>query len=407
MRKLVITAFLLVFGAFTLAPASLYAQVNSAPDTYVLLISLDGFRWDYPNIYRTPNIDEFGKTGVRAQSLISCYPSKTFPNHYSIATGLHPDHHGIVNNSFYDEQLGYYRLGDRKSVENGNFYEGEPIWVTAEKQGVRTASFFWVGSEAPIKGIQPTYWKRYDQKVPFSQRVDTVMKWLSLPINQRPRLVTFYYHQPDWVSHDYGPVSPQTQRVVEQLDSLIGYFLGRLSELPIANQLNVIILSDHGMAEISKDKVVNLSEYMDKNMFKYISGGNPVYTLQPLPEHANEVLNKLQTIPHLKVWERNSIPKRYVYGDNPRVNDILVEAHLGWSVTWAHDRESYSGGTHGYDNMIPEMQGIFYARGPAFKSGYVHPSFLNVNVYPIIANILGLQPAKTDGSLDEVRGMMK
>lgn len=407
MKKLVITAFLLVFGAFTLAPGSLYAQVNSAPDTYVLLISLDGFRWDYPNIYRTPNIDEFGKTGVRAQSLISCYPSKTFPNHYSIATGLHPDHHGIVNNSFYDEQLGYYRLGDRKSVENGNFYEGEPIWVTAEKQGVKTASFYWVGSEAPIKGIQPTYWKRYDQKVPFSQRVDTVMKWLSLPINQRPRLVTFYYHQPDWVSHDYGPVSPQTQRVVEQLDSLIGYFLGRLSELPIANQLNVIILSDHGMAEISKDKVVNLSEYMDKNMFKYISGGNPVYTLQPLPEHANEVLNKLQTIPHLKVWERNSIPKRYVYGNNPRVNNILVEADLGWSVTWAHDRESYSGGTHGYDNMIPEMQGIFYARGPAFKSGYVHPSFLNVNVYPIIANILGLQPARTDGSLDEVRGMMK
>jgi len=386
---------------------TLRAQDKVSPDSYVLLISLDGFRWDYPSIYSTPNINAFGNSGVRAQSLISCYPSKTFPNHYSIATGLHPDHHGIVNNSFYDEELGYYRLGDRKSVENGKFYGGEPIWVTAEKQGVKTASFYWVGSEAPIQGIQPTYWKRYAQKVPFIQRVDTVIKWFSLPVDQRPRLVTFYYHEPDWVSHDFGPVSTQTQKVVEQLDSLIGYFLNRLQELPIAGKLNIIILSDHGMAEISSAKVVNLSDYFDKAIFKYISGGNPVYTLQPLPENYREVLTKLKSIPHLKVWERNEIPKRYVYGDNPRVNDILVEAELGWSVTWSHDKESYTGGKHGYDNLIPDMQGIFYARGPAFKSGYVHPSFYNVNVYSIIANILNLKPAKTDGSLDEVAGMLK
>ncbi|MEY1639233.1 alkaline phosphatase family protein [Tenuifilum osseticum] len=386
---------------------TLRAQDKVSPDSYVLLISLDGFRWDYPNIYSTPNIDAFGQSGVRAQSLISCYPSKTFPNHYSIATGLHPDHHGIVNNSFYDPELGYYRLGDRKSVENGKFYGGEPIWVTAEKQGVKTASFYWVGSEAPIQGIQPTYWKRYAQKVPFTQRVDTVLKWFTLPVEQRPRLVTFYYHEPDWVSHDYGPVSPQTRKVVEQLDSLIGYFLNRLSELPIAGKLNIIILSDHGMAAISSQKVVNLSDYLDKQNFKYISGGNPVYTLQPQPEHYQAVLTKLKSIPHLKVWERNEIPKRYVYGSNPRVNDILVEAELGWSVTWSDDKDSYSGGTHGYDNLIPDMQGIFYAKGPAFKNGYVHPSFLNVNVYTILAHILGLNPANTDGSMEEVAGMLK
>lgn len=394
-------------GILLIFSNTLRAQDKVSPDSYVLLISLDGFRWDYPIIYSTPNIDAFGQSGVRAQSLISCYPSKTFPNHYSIATGLHPDHHGIVNNSFYDPELGYYRLGDRKSVENGKFYGGEPIWVTAEKQGVKTASFYWVGSEAPIQGIQPTYWKRYAQKVPFTQRVDTVLKWFTLPVEQRPRLVTFYYHEPDWVSHDYGPVSPQTRKVVEQLDSLIGYFLNRLSELPIAGKLNIIILSDHGMAEISSQRVVNLSDYLDKQNFKYISGGNPVYTLQPQPEHYQAVLAKLKSIPHLKVWERNEIPKRYVYGSNPRVNDILVEAELGWSVTWSDDKDSYSGGTHGYDNLIPDMQGIFYAKGPAFKSGYVHPSFFNVNVYSIIANILNLKPAKTDGNLEEVQGMLK
>lgn len=407
MRNLLKLKSILLILAILYYGSTVFAQSKNGKNAYVLLISLDGFRWDYPNIYSTPNLDEFGRKGVRAQSLISCYPSKTFPNHYSIATGLHPDHHGIVNNSFYDEKLGYYRLGDRKSVENGDFYGGEPIWVTAEKQGVKTASFYWVGSEAPIQGIQPTYWKRYAQKVPFTQRVDTVLKWFSLPVDERPRLVTFYYHEPDWVSHDFGPVSPQTKKVVEQLDSLIGYFMEKLSVLTIADSLNVIILSDHGMTEISTDRVVNLSEHFDKDMFKYISGGNPVYTLQPYPENYAQILTKLKSIPHLKVWERNSIPKRYVYGSNPRVNDILVEAEPGWSVTWSHDKESYTGGTHGYDNLIPDMQGIFYAHGPAFKSGYVHPSFYNVNVYTIIATILNLTPAKTDGSLDEVRGMMK
>ncbi|HDP76407.1 MAG TPA: alkaline phosphatase family protein [Bacteroidales bacterium] len=407
MKRFIHLVLIFTFGALLFQSSLSKAQLNKLSDSYVLLISLDGFRWDYPNIYSTPNIDAFGLSGVRAQSLISSYPSKTFPNHYSIATGLHPDHHGIVNNSFYDPDLGYYRLGDRKSVENGKFYAGEPIWVTAENQGVKTASFYWVGSEAPIQGVQPTYWKRYDQKVSFKQRVDTVIKWFTLPIEKRPQLVTFYYHEPDWVSHGFGPVSPQTQKVVEQLDSLIGYFLNRLEDLPIAGNLNIIILSDHGMTEISTERVVNLSEYFDKDMFRYISGGNPVYTLQPLPEHYREVLTKLKSIPHLKVWERNDIPKRYVYGSNPRVNDILVEAELGWSVTWSYDKDNYSGGTHGYDNLIPDMQGIFYARGPAFKIGYVHPSFYNVNVYSFIANILNLKPAKTDGSLDEVAGMLK
>lgn len=404
LQKLFSVLFVFVLTAHT---SQLHAQYSGKSDTYVLLISLDGFRWDYPAIYNTPNIDEFGRTGVRAQSLISCYPSKTFPNHYSLATGLHPDHHGIVNNSFYDEKLGYYRLGDRKSVENGEFYGGEPIWVTAEKQGVKTASFYWVGSEALIKGFQPTYWKRYNQKVTFEQRVDTVLKWFTLPVELRPHLVTFYYHEPDWVSHEYGPVSPQTEKVVEQLDSLIGYFLNKLAELPISDKLNLIIVSDHGMAEISNERVVNLSEYVDKSLFKYITGSNPVYSLQPKVEHYNEVLAKLKSIPHLKVWERGDIPQRYVYGTNPRINDILVEAELGWSVTWSNNKEGYSGGTHGYDNLIPDMQGIFYAKGPAFKSGYVHPSFYNVNIYTIIAHILNLTPAKTDGSLEQVRGMMK
>ena len=376
-------------------------------DTYVLLISLDAYRWDYPTVFNTPNLNKIAKEGVKAKSLISCYPSKTFPNHYSIATGLHPNNHGIVNNSFYDKELGYYAIGNRKSVENGNFYFGEPIWVTAEKQGVKSASYFWVGSEAPIQGIQPTYWKKYSNKTTFEQKIDTVIHWFSLPESERPRLVTFYHYQPDWTSHDYGPLAKETRMVAEQLDSLIGVFMAKIEKLPIAKKINVIVLSDHGMAEISNDKYINLSNHLNKEWFSSITGGNPVYTLQPKPEFYAQALEELKKIEHLKVWERKDIPKRYVYGSSSRINDILIETELGWIVAWTDDKEKYTGGTHGYDNLIPEMQGIIIAKGPAFKKGFVHESFMNINVYPIIADILGLKPAKVDGNLDEVKGLFK
>lgn len=376
-------------------------------DTYVLLISLDAYRWDYPTVFNTPNLNKIAKKGVKAKSLISCYPSKTFPNHYSIATGLHPNNHGIVNNSFYDKELGYYAIGNRKSVENGNFYFGEPIWVTAEKQGVKSASYFWVGSEAPIQGIQPTYWKKYSNKTTFEQKIDTVIHWFSLPESERPRLVTFYHYQPDWTSHDYGPLAKETRMVAEQLDSLIGVFMAKIEKLQIAKKINVIVLSDHGMADISNDRYINLSNNLNKEWFSSITGGNPVYSLQPKPEFYAQALEELKKIEHLKVWERKDIPKRYVYGSSSRINDILIETELGWSVAWTDVKEKYSGGTHGYDNLLPEMQGIFFAKGPAFKKGFVHESFMNINVYPIIAEILGLQPAKIDGNLDEVKGLFK
>lgn len=399
----------IVLVALTLfVPAYAFGQQkeSSDPDGYVILISFDAFRWDYPDVFNTPNLNRMAAEGVRAKSLISCYPSKTFPNHYSIATGLYPDHHGIVNNSFYDSTLGYYALGDRESVENGEFYLGEPIWVTAEKQGVKTASFYWVGSEAKIQGIQPTYWMRYNRRVPFKQRVDTVLYWLSLPEAERPHLVTFYYYQPDWTSHDFGPLGKETRLVAEQLDSLLGYFMDRLETLPIAGKINVIVLSDHGMADISRDRIINLSEELNRDWFSVIAGGNPVLSLQPKPEFYRQALVKLRKIQHLKVWERSEIPQRYVYGNNRRVNDILIEADLGWSVGWTGNKEKYSGGTHGYDNMVPDMQGIFFAKGPAFKRGYIQPSFINIDVYPVIAHILGLQPAKIDGSIEEVKGML-
>lgn len=394
-----------LLGSFTLILLACIVSDSSKKDTYVVMLSLDGYRWDYPELTSTPNLHAIASNGVRANALIPCYPSKTFPNHYSMATGLHPDHHGIVCNNFYDSTLGYYSINDRKAVGNSGFYGGEPIWVTAEKQGVTSASYFWVGTETLIKGYQPTYWKKYNQKTSFEDRIDTVIHWLSLPIEKRPRFITWYSHQPDWTSHDNGPTGVKTLAMASKLDSLIGIFMRKLSKLPHANNVNFMVVSDHGMANISSEKYINLSNYISKDLFDIITGGNPVYSLKPKPNKKEEALTKLRAVPHLKVWEKHQLPERYVYGKNSRINDIVIEAELGYSVGWSFKSEPYSGGTHGYDNQYPEMHGIFFAQGPAFAKGIKYEAITNTNLYGIIAHILGLKPEPTDGNLHDVKGI--
>jgi alkaline phosphatase D len=220
----------------------IFLQGFSKPDrkpfrNYVVLISFDAFRWDYDKLYNTPNLNLLALDGVKAGRLIPSFPTKTFPNHYTIATGLYPDHHGLVDNSFPAADLGlFYRMGDRAAVENPAFYGGEPVWVTAEKQGVKAASYFWVGSEAPVGGMHPSYWKKYDGRVTYQARIDSVIKWLGYSPEKRPELVTLYFDEPDLISHDFGPESPQTGKVVSSLDSIIGVIRMKLSALPDAKK---------------------------------------------------------------------------------------------------------------------------------------------------------------------------
>jgi len=253
-------SLLITFFLFALY-SSPYAQ---RPTPYVVMLSMDGFRWDYPDKCPTPNLDRIAETGVKARSLQPAFPSKTFANHYTMATGLYPDHHGIVDNSFYDPATGkHYSISNRQAVEDPSFYGGEPIWVTAEKNGITAASFFWVGSEAPVNGIQPTYWKRYDHDVPFEQRIDSVIYWLNLPEEMRPHLITWYMDEPDGIGHGEGPYSEKTFRMVAYLDSLLGVFLDKIEALPIASQVNIIVTSDHGMGPVSPDRCIILKEYID------------------------------------------------------------------------------------------------------------------------------------------------
>ena len=242
-------------------------------DAYVLLISFDGFRADYLDRYNTPNFDTFIKNGVGAVGMKPSFVTKTFPNHYSIATGMYAENHGLVGNHFYDPVLDEnYTMSDRSKVEDPKFYGGEPIWVTAEKQGVKTASYFWVGSEAPIKGVYPSRWKRYDHDFPFEARIDSVADWFSLPVSERPRLCMLYFHEPDGAGHDFGPESPETGRMVTHMDSIFGIIVEKMSNLDIYPQLNIIAVSDHGMAEIrfrSNGESVRLYRYRSRHSGRF------------------------------------------------------------------------------------------------------------------------------------------
>jgi predicted AlkP superfamily pyrophosphatase or phosphodiesterase len=375
---------------------------------YVVLVSLDAFRWDYNLIYKTPNLNRLAHDGVKADRMISSFPTNTFPNHYSIATGLYPDHHGLINNSFPAPDLGlFYRMGDRAAVENPSFYGGEPVWVTAEKQGARSASFFWVGSEAPVGGIHPSYWKKYDGTVTFEARIDTVIKWLGYPSEKRPELVTLYFDEPDATSHDFGPVSPETGKVVARLDSLVGVLRAKLASLPDAKKINLIILSDHGMAPVTSQRYINIKDLVPNRMIASISGSNPVFLINPAAGKGDSILFLINKSKGVKAWKKSDVPEKWHYGTNPRIPDIVVVADSSWSIGTRPDGTSIKGGTHGYDNFNPDLFSIFYAAGPSFKKNYKFPELNNVDVYNLVCRILDLTPAKNDGDLNHIKKMLR
>lgn len=403
-RKLILIAFTL-----SVLLISCKNAVQKDEETYLVVLSMDGFRWDYPDKTATPTLDSIARVGVKAEGFIPAFPSKTFPNHYTMATGLYPDHHGLVNNTFFDpETETIYRMGDSSTRNNPHYYGGEPIWVTAAKAGMKTASFYWVGSELPIQGIQPDYWKLYDTDFPFEQRIDTVIYWLNLPEEKRPHLIMWYMHEPDAIGHRHGPDQQPTFDVVTNIDSLVGVFCRKINTLPHASRINMIFTSDHGMAEISEDKVIDLYEIIPEEWVEHVIGGNPNYNILAKAGFVDSVYNLLQTVENIKSWKNPEIPASLHYGNNPRTLDITVAADINWSIHWKK-RSKYvnSGGTHGYDPSNHEMHAIFYASGPSFKKNWKHPAFENVNLYVLMSELLGLQPAPNDGKLENIKDMLK
>lgn len=404
MKKVLI--YILFFSAITFAVSSCCKKEESRP--YLVVLSMDGFRWDYPDSIPTPNLDAIAATGVKAVSLMPAFPSKTFPNHYTMATGLYPNNHGIVLNSFWDPDSNiYYAISKRDAVENGYFYGGEPIWATAEKQGIRSASYFWVGSEAVIGGYQPSITKRYDWRVPYEDRIDSVLTWLQLPEAQRPHLIMWYMSEPDHSGHDYGPFARETNEVIMYQDSLLGVYIEKISALPNADEINLIITSDHGMQASSPDRTEYLEDYIKESWIAEIQGYNPNYNILAEEACLDSLYNALLLADHFKVWKADEVPERLHYGSNPRCMDLVVCADSAWRIKMKRDERRGSLGDHGYDNQNTDMHAIFYATGPAFKKDHLHPTFNNVDLYPLMAHILGLVPAEVDGKFGNVEEMLK
>ncbi|MDI3255242.1 MAG: ectonucleotide pyrophosphatase/phosphodiesterase [Bacillota bacterium] len=369
---------------------------------YVVLVSLDGFRYDYAKKYGAVHLLDLARHGASApDGMLPSYPSLTFPNHYTLVTGLYPEHHGIVAMSFYDPQRQErYAYNDPKSSTDGSWYGGTPLWVLAEQQGMRAACFFWPGSEAAIGGVRPTYYLHFDDRFPDDKRIAQVLAWLKLPEDQRPHFITLYFSNVDHAGHQYGPDSPQVADAVKHVDEMVGKLHEGLEALHLP--IDLIVVSDHGMAKREGDWIT-LDQYAD--LSHLITVGSLLYA--NADSDAERVYQKLKAADgKFMVYRRAHVPAWLHYNDNPRIGDPVVVAEGPYAIR-AHgppagtEDHAPNLGVHGYDpREMPEMKAIFYASGPDIRPGVTLKPFENVNVYPFIAKILRLTAPPTDGSLN-------
>lgn len=408
-------AVLLLLLCLVLEAGRGYVLLGQDSRPPLILISFDGFRWDYRATYAPSNINQLAAKGVSAD-LIPSYPSKTFPNHYSIVTGLYPGHHGIIANTIKDPPTGR-RLSMSNSIENGDamWWGGEPIWVTVQRGGMLSAAMFWPGSEAPIEGHRPNFWAPFNSDLPGSNRVDQVLSWLDLPVGRRPSMLTLYFSEVDAAGHNNGPNSPAVRTAVRRVDSYLGRLLRGLERRHLSDKVNIVIVSDHGMAETSINRVVVLEDYISPDDVEVIDI-NPTLGLFPKAGREEAVYKALASAnPRLKVYRKSETPERWRYRDHPRIPPIVGVADEGWQVLpratlRERIRRGQTGprGEHGYDpDEAISMRGIFVAAGPSFKSGVVLPAFENIHIYDALAKALGVTPARNDGDPAIARSMLK
>lgn len=371
-----------------------------------VIISLDGCRWDYPQMYDTPNLDEIADSGVSGVMQPS-FPSLTFPNHYTLATGLVPDHHGIIGNTFFDKASGLtFSLGNKQTKQDPRFWGGEPIWITAKKQGKKVGVVYWPGSDVAIQGTYPDYWFNYEKKplLTFSERIAEIEHMLKMPEGKRPDLIMAYFDEPDHSGHCYGPESKQTRKAVETLDCLIGQLWNDIKRMPDGKDINLIITSDHGMARNSKQRIIHLKDYLDKNWYEKMYHGFPTM-IYPKKGCEAKILKALANVPHVRAYRKSEVPAYLNYGTNKNIADIVVITDIGFITA---DADKCIAGNHGFDPTFGDMNVIFRAVGPDFKKGYQKEKvFKNVNVYPLLNHLLGIIPAKCDGNVEEVTDFLK
>jgi predicted AlkP superfamily pyrophosphatase or phosphodiesterase len=406
-----------VIVALALAAANGFAQRDAFADLQptVILVSFDGFRWDYPSKAPTPNLRRLIERGVHARNLIPSFPSKTFPNHYSIVTGLYPGHHGIVANNIFDPSTGRtFETAKREEVRDPMWWGGTPIWTLVEQAGRKSAPLFWVGSEAPHAGVMPAYWQSFDGNRPGNARIDQILSWLDRPAAQRPTFLTLYFEDTDSAGHANGPDSPEVRDAIVRDDAYIGRLVAGLTRRGLIDRVNIVVVSDHGMTAVDDTRVIVADDYVSANDV-VIADINPTLAVFPKAGKEDDVYRRLvKAHPHLKIFKREETPARWHYRDHLRVPPIIGVADEGWQVLRRGTVDNIRArkirgarGTHGYDPQLMSMRAIFIAAGPAFKRGATVAPFENVSVYNVLADILHLTPPLNDGDPAVVRALLR
>lgn len=377
---------------------------------YVILISADGFRYDLADKYDAKFLKTIRSEGVQAVSMQPCFPSLTFPNHYSIVTGMYPAQHGIVANHFYgDSGRVRYDYTNPKAARNGAWYGGMPLWVLAEKQKMLSANFYWVGSEAKIDSTYSTYYYKYNEKIPIEQRITIVRNWLQLPKDKRPHFITFYMPQVDHEEHRFGVESDSVGKAVQFVDHAVM----RLNEMvdSLGLPVNFIFLADHGMMNTDFEHPIKMPSQLDTTKFNMGYGSTLINLYAKNKSDIRPAYRKLKKdATGFHVYLKKNTPRRWHYGKRDdcfnRIGDIILVADPGKVFNFFKKRTSH--GEHGYDNSLQEMQATFYVWGPAFKSHLQIPAFANIHVYPLITHILGLkQTCTVDGDFSVLKGILK
>lgn len=375
------------------ARAQSVAGDTAGAEPYLLLISIDGFRHDYLDRYPTPNLDRIAAAGIRAASLRPAWPTLTFPNHYSIATGQYPAEHGIVGNRFAaDDRESWYEYRDRTTVQDGRWYGGEPVWVAAERAGLRAAAFYFVGTEAPVDGVSPSDWRAFDDDVSGAARVAQALTWLERPLAERPRLVTLYFEHVDVASHRHGPGSPQSIAAIAEVDGWIGSLLDGLQELGLAEQAHVVVVSDHGQARYRAAAPFVLDEHVDIGGVEMIEHGSVAMLYIDDPARARELRDAINADwQHGRAWLRDEAPAYWHVAGAPRIAELLVQADPGHAVIRSRrDSGNVTRGDHGWAPGVRDMHGLFIACGPRLPGGITLPTIEAVAVYPLLLGILDL-----------------